>query len=379
MGKKAFIDRSKGTQPKKKLIRTKQESARLRIIITVIVLLAVSVTYYLIDSWSYVATVDGNRISKAEYSFFLSQQKAATEQKEGLSGKTDKEKEAFWTETKDGQNPWEEVKREALNSSKEYMMQLIKAKEMGLKVDSSIKSEVASLMKSTKGTMTTKQFNDYVSYAFHISPNQLSKISENMMLIDQFKKNYLEKEYTAKPVTDEDVKSYYGNDPKQFDKVDISYVTFAKTDENGKELSKEETDAKRKKAEEALGRIKKGENVDNIIKEYSENKTSEESSSDSPTGKATLSYSQGTMVQGLTDWVFANKPGDAGIVDTDYAIYVVRIDGRTDFEDAKTSVKAYMEDEAKQKFYDGALQEWSLEPRYNIIKNDKVYDSISYQ
>ncbi len=368
--------RSNPGKTQKKLIRTQKESNRLKILITLALLLIAAITYYLIDSGSYVATVNNNRISKAEYQFFLSQQQTAVEQEQGLSNKTTEEIKEFWTKTTDGQNPWEDVKRDALDVSKEYMIQLIKAKEAGYKVNTQIKSEVASLLDSYRSSMTDKQFEEYVRYSFNISSSDLGKITENLMLIDDFKSSYLSGNYKPAEVTDDQIKAYYDKDPKRFDSVDISYISFTKLEDSA-EISAEKLEEKRKSAEEVLAKIKQGEDMDKLISEYTEDSVAEDSNT--PLGKATLTYSEGSMIQNMIDWVFANKPGDSSVIETDYVIYVVKIDSRTTFEDAKAVTKTTMENEAKEKFYEEAVQNWGLEAKYNIVKNERVYESISYK
>lgn len=368
--------RSSKGKAKKKLILTQKEANRLKIIITLAVLLVAALTYYIIDSSSYVATVDNQRISKAEFNFFLKQQQLVIEQEEGLSSKTSDEIKEFWTKTTDGQNPWEEAKRDALDASKEYMVQLIKAKEAGFTVNTQIKNEAANILATYKSSMTDNQFESYVQYSFNVSARDLSRITENLLVIDDFRESYLKKNYQPAEISDEELKAYYEKDIKVFDKVDISYISFAKLGENGI-LSDEELEKKRKDAEALLERVKQGEDMDKLIAEYTEDTVPEDS--DTPLGKATLTYSEGTLVQNLIDWAFNNKPGDSDIVETDFVIYVVKIDKRTSFEDVKANVKATMEDEAMDKFYEEALQSWSLEPKYNIVKNERVYESFTYK
>ena len=81
----------------------------------------------------------------------------------------------------------------------------------------------------------------------------------------------------------------------------------------------------------------------------------------------------------MAKWAFENNVGDVDIVETDYVIYVAKIEKRTDFADVSDDVKTKMEEEAKEEFYNNVLDEWSLEPKYNITKNDIVYDSITYK
>ena len=368
------------TQNKKmKLIRTQKESNRLKIIITVAVLLVIALTYYLIDSASYVATVDKNRISKSEYQFFLSQQKSAVELEEGISGKTEEEREAYWTKTADGQNQREKAKNDALDTSKEYLIQLIKARETGLSINSAIKSEATGILQSNKGSMTDKQFDDYIRFRFDISSDDLSKITANLILINDFKEAFINKNYTPSELTEADIRAYYEKDTKMFDNVSISYIEFSKF-EDDKELTAEQLSDKMKKANEALDRAKQGEEMDKLIAEYSESKLEETTEQAEPVGKATLSYSEGTSIQNIIDWVFENKPGDAEVIETDSTIFVIKIDSRSTFDKVKATIKNYMDSEAKENFYDETLQSWGLDEKYNIVINNnwpfRVYDSI---
>ena len=368
----------KQSPPKKSLIRTKKETKRLRTIVTLIVLVVFALAYYLIDSGSYVATVDRNRISKYEYQFYLSQQKSATEQNEGIYYKSNEEKEAFWLETADGQNPWQEAKSAALDASKDYMIQITKARKAGLSVDADIKSQVSASIESTKQSMgftSDKQFADYIKIFFEITPDQLRKISENLMLIDKFQSFYLSEEYKPEPVTEDAVKAYYDEDPKLFDLVDIRYVYLSNTDEEGKVLSQEQQDLKQKKAEEALEKIKQGEDIDKVITDYTDEEKNT-STEDYPLGSGSISYIEGNE---LSEWTFSNNPGDSNIIETESGIYVVKIEERTDFGDAKVSIKSIIENQARVSFYNEALKEWNMDKKYNIIKNERVYDSFSYK
>jgi len=368
------------TSQKKKLIRTKREIKRIRLITAIVILVVAAILFYFIDSRSYVASVAGRRISKAEFEFFLSQQVSYTEVEEGLT--TDEEKEKFWTTPADGQDPWEEAKIKALDLAKEYAIQLIKAKEAGFKVNNEIKTEVLYFLASMQGQMTDKQFTDYIKDVYGVSPRQLQHIWENYRLIDTFKEDYIDKNYEGKPVSDEEAKDYYNENKNSFDKVDISYVTFYKYDrETFKDLSEQEVEQKKKLANEALEKIRNGENMDSIIKSYTEETVSSDDSSDESEqsetfGKTTLQYSESNS---LAKWAFENNVGDVDIVETDYVIYVAKIEKRTDFADVSDDVKTKMEEEAKEEFYNNVLDEWSLEPKYNITKNDIVYDSITYK
>lgn len=378
MDKKDSINKAK-TSKNKKLIRTEREKNRTKIIVTAVIVLLAGIIYYFIDSGSYVATVDGQRISKSVYQFFLQQQLSATESEEGLA--TQEEKDKFWTTIAEGQDPYETAKREALNYSKEFMIQYIKAREMGLKIDSTIKEQVASMMASVKGQLTDRQFKE----TYKITVAELQSIYEIFSVIENFKSKYLEEQFEVEAYTDEQIEAEYNEDKKSYDNVDISYIILKKLSESGETLSEEEIAGKKEKAEEALSKIQQGEPIDDVIAEYTEVKddSSETDTEQDDLGKGTITYSQTSMYQyylelDALEWIFDHKPGDTGIIDGDYFIYVVKIEDRTTFDDVKDNVKSSMELNASQEFYNSALESWGLESKYNIIKNERVYDSISY-
>jgi len=368
------------TPQKKKLIRTEREKTITRIVVTAVVVIAAVLVYYLIDSGSYVATVNGHRISKPLYQFLLQQQISSTEYEEGLA--TQEERDKFWTTIADGQDPYETAKREALNYSKEFMIQYIKAQEAGIKIDAATKQQVASIITSLRNQMTDKQFKE----TYKVTPSELQRIYEMFSVIDKFKTKYIEENFKAEDYTEEQIKAEYDKDPKQYDSADIGYITLSKRNENGELLSEGEIEEKKLKAQDALRKINNGEQIDKVIAEYTEDKpaSSETDTDKNSLGRASVTYSQNSMYQyylewDVLEWVFDNKPGDADIVETDYHIYVVKIEDRTEFDDVKEAVKNAMVENASEKFYNDALESWGLESKYNIIKNERVYDSISYK
>lgn len=375
MEKKSLM--AKPNTPKKNLIMTRRQSNTIKIIVTIVVLLVAALTYYLIDSGSYVATVDGNRISKAEYQYFLTEQMFNTEYEAGIAYSTQEEKDKFWTEPADGQDPWVVVKGLALDLSKDFMIERLKAHEMGLKVDSTNKSEIEAYMNSLMQNqgLTQRQFSATIRERYNISFSEFKRIYENFSLIEKFKSSYLSKNYKPAELKDEEIKAYYDKDPKKFDKVDIRFISLSKVDDQSKELPQDKLDAKKKLAEEALNKIKQGEDINKVIEEYTEETKAEESEEPLGTAKGLPYYASSE----LYEWVFDHKPNESGIVETDTGIFVVKIDKRTTFDDAKATVKTTMETEAREKFYADAKEAWRKESRYNILPNPRVYDSISYK
>lgn len=366
---------------KKKLIRTKRETMIIRAVIVLVILAAAFLVWYMIDSRSYVASVAGYRIEKYEYEFFLRQQILKSEQDWGISGKSDEEKEQYWLKTEGGQNPWEAAKNETLNTSKKYMIQLIKAREMGITVDNNVRNEVVQtlLLYQQQLGLSDSDFVMWVQQSTGVTLDQYRKILENTKVNDKFRSEYLKQYYKPAEITEEEIRAEYESNPEQYDSADISYIWLSKYDEMGTTLSQEEIDVKMDTAERILEKIRSGEDMDELIELYSEEGTE---GSDLPPGKLTVNssaYLQYPYFEDLFDYALKGKTRDSDIVDTDMVIFIVRVDRHTELDDVRGSVKSYLETTREAEWYNNELEKWNSDTRFNIIKNDTVYDSITYE
>lgn len=366
---------------KKRLIRTKREAVFIRAVTVLILVIAAFLIGYLIDSRSYVATVAGKRIMKYEYEFLLRQQILQTEQDWGISGKSDAEREQYWLKTEGGQNPWETAKNETLNTSKKYMIQLIKAREMGITADSSVKSEVNQTLAAFQQQLNVSDsdFAKWVKQSTGVTLDQYRKILENTKVNEKFRTEYLKQHYTPPEITEAEIRAEYENNAKQYDRAEISYIWLSKFDENGTTLSEDQIDAKKDTAEKVLREIRNGKDMDKLIAEYSEEDAED---TDETRGKLTVnssSYLQYPYFSDLFDFALEGKAGDSDIVDTDKVIFVVRIDRHTTLDDVRDTVKSNLASAKENEWYNNELEKWSSDTKYNIIKNDVVYDAITYQ
>lgn len=369
---------------KKKLIRTKRERMVIRTATILVIALAAFLIWYIADSRSYVATVAGHRIKKYEYEFFLRQQILKSEDDWGISGKTDEEKKQYWLKTEGGQNPWEAAKNETLNTVKKYMIQLIKAKEMGITVDSSVRSEVNQTLLVFQQSLglSDSEFARWVQQSTGVTLDQYRRILENTKVNDKFRAEYVKQNYEPAEMTEEELKAEYENNPKQYDSAKISYIWLSKYDESGTALSQDEIDVKLKTAREVLEKIRKGEDMDKLIETYTEEESDEDDDSDWSRGKLTIDstyYNLYPYFEELFDFALEGKAGDSEIIETDTAIFVARIDEHTGFEDVKDDVRSSLETTRENEWYNMELEKWSSDTRFNIIKNDAVYDSITYE
>jgi len=379
MDKKTKTDRG---GKRKKLIRTKRETMIIRAVIALVIVAAAFLAWYLVDSRSYVASVAGHRIKKYEYEFFLRQQVLKSEQDWGISGKSDEEKKQYWLKTEGGQNPWEAAKNETLNATKKYMIQLIKAREMGITVDSNVRNEVMQtlLIYQQQLGLSDNDFVLWVQQSTGVTLDQYRKILENTTVNDRFRTEYIRQNYKPAEITEDEIRAEYEKNPKQYDSADISYVWFSKYDEeNVTTLSQEEIDKKMETARTVLEKIRNGEDMDELIETYTEEESGD---SELPRGKLTVSgttYLQFPYHWELFDFALEGKTGDSDIVETETDIFVVRIDKHTELDDVRDTVKSNLETARENEWYNSELEKWSSDTRFNIIKNDAVYDSITYE
>lgn len=261
------------------------------------------------------------------------------------------------------------------------MIQLIKAREMGITVDNSVRSEVNNTLLTYQQQLNVSDndFSRWVQQSTGLTLDQYRRILENTKVNDKFRSEYLKQYYKPAVITEEEIRAEYESNPKQYDSSEISYIWLSKFDTTGTTLTQEEIDVKMDTAKRILEKIRQGENMDQLIANYSEEGTE---GSDLPPGKLTVNssaYLQFPYFKDLFDFALEGKAGDSEIVDTDMVIFVVKIDSRTELDDVRDTVKSYLETTREAEWYNSELEKWNSDTRYNIIKNDAVYDSITYQ
>lgn len=110
--------------------------------------------------------------------------------------------------------------------------------------------------------------------------------------------------------------------------VTVRHILFmTKNQETGEDLSAEEKANKKQAAEDALKQWQDGEKTAESFGEIANNLTEDTGSASN--GGLYENVRQGTMVAAFNDWCFdaARKPGDTGIVETEYGYHVMYFEG----------------------------------------------------
>lgn len=347
-----------------------------------LILIAAAV-WFVLDMNSYVATVAGSRISTSEYTFFLKQQQQQVEYQEGISDKTDEERAAWWaTKTAEGEDPFVLAKNDALDSTKEYKIQLLKAAELGLSVDETIRSYVQTNVVDTyKSYLGEESYLTYLETSYGVDEKQFVAIAEKLTLITNFRDAYIQQNFTAPTYTDEELMAEYEANIDTYRDADVRWIYFSKTkmaeDGTSTDLTAEEIAAKMATAEDLLAQIQDGADMVALVKSNSEDTARETDEGLKTLNKST--YGAYAEFAPILDFTFTAELQDVALVETTSGIYVVRLEALTSFEDKKEDVTSSKLGTAQTEFYTAALDGWMADPAYNLIRRSTVLDRFTLE
>ncbi len=322
-----------------------------------VIAIAAGVLVYYNSSNSYVATVAGEKITKEEYTFFLSSVK---QQMEATTPDASSDPNKIWTTKIDGKDAKDVAKDRALDDAKEFKIQLIQAKNSKVTLEKAdmdkINTQMDQLVNAQGGK--TKVEAD-IQKTFGISLDQYKAVYKDYVLIDK----YMQQQEKEIQPSDEDTKKYYNDNMEKAGEITtVIHVLFLTQDNQGKPLPDDKQQEAKKKADDTLAKVKGGQNISDLAKQLSEDPGSKDSG-------GLYTFRKGEMVKEFEDWAFGAKPGDTGIVKTTYGYHVMK---KPTFDDIKD--KAALG--AKRDLYNKKLEGWKNDKQYDAIKNQKVFASI---
>jgi hypothetical protein len=351
-------------------------SARTRNILLIalaVLIVALGVVWFITDSNSYVATVDGRRIQNAEYQYFLKLQQGQVEAAEGLDAKTEEERKAYWEQDAvDGENPVLRVKNDALDIAKEYAIQLQQAREMGLSVDDAIRAQTQTDIESIRQSLGESYTANLADLG--LTEGKYAEILRNFYLIDVFRSKYIEENYKAGEISADAVRDMYNTNPNAYDVVTARMIYLSKVDEEGNTLEGDALADKQALAEAIMTEIIQGADMETLAKERSDSQSVQEDG-----GVQELNYSMQPYMPEIIDWAFAANADELSVIDTTYGIFIVRVEGRTGFEEAESGLRTQMEEQAKLTFYGNALDGWMADPKNNLVLKERVFEGFTVQ
>lgn len=343
------------------------------ILVAVVVVIALAITGGIIwyNSTNYVATVNGEKITKTEYTYFLTGVKANLETNllnEGaLKTGDEAELKKYWqTEDKiDNKKPQDWLRDKAIEAAEEYKMELIKAKEAN------------TVLKSEDWKKMETQINDYVKNEFGVgvkgknafedkygvTVTEFKAIYKNQLLINTYWQALDKKNNT---VTDADIQKYYDDHKKDYEMVTVRHILFntTETTETGetKDLPKEKQQEAKKKADETLAKVNEGEDMKALADKLSEDPGVKENH-----GEYTYKKDD-ALVEEFKKFGFDNKEGATGIVKTSYGYHVMKVEKKGEYSPLDKEKETIKETIHTQKFNDmftSMLAKWKKEFKIN--------------
>lgn len=340
------------------------------IVSVLIVLLGVMGWLYYVNATNYVATIKGEKITVDEFNFFLGSTKLEMEQNASVDRTSESALKAFWDTKIEGMDAREYAKQQALDSAKDYKIQLIKAKEKGLELDKGELEEIKSILNQIKQDMAATYGGDAKGAEafkkdYNITYEKYEKILKNLRLIYK----YVEEELPTFDVTEAEMEEYYKESPNTVDKVQVRRIMFATMNLNtGKEYTSEEKKDIKAKAQKVLEKIKDGEDAEKLALEYSDEPSVQDNK-----GLFEVTAQTPTTIPGYKEWVLEHKPGDADLLESDVGYFVLKVEDRTTYEEVKDDVK----EAVQTKKYLERLEKWAKESEFDVIKNENVYNKIN--
>lgn len=332
-------------------------------------------------SKSYVASIGREKVGVNEYKFFLEQEKSNMLK---IAGNPDPE--TFWDDTiTGGEKAIDIAKKKALENIRELKIQLMKAKEMKISLD---KAEVEGIQRDID--MIISQYNGKsaadAAYRemYGIGVNEFKEIYKDYVL----RSKLIQKEMETIEANEDEIEEYYNKFPDAFkdsgyrgnaqEAVWVRHILIPTVDLESperKELPSKKIEEAKKKAEELLEKAKSGEDFVKLVMENSEDPGSAQYGGDYVFGKG------GYMMPEFEETAFKLQPGSIDITKTDVGYHIIKLEEKFPQGEPVSlkCAKEYREFKTNavkiSKFME-KLEEWKNDPKYRVVKNESVYNSI---
>jgi foldase protein PrsA len=332
-----------------------------------IIILAVVAWIIYSSSMSYVAKVGGLKVTKQEYTFYSKFNISQFLQEVGKSSSDASKYD--WNSKVGSETALETVKKRTLESVQEMKIQLLKAKEAGMKLDktdlASIDSFINSMVEQAGGKAKAEE---QIKSNYGVSLNEYKDIYSEFVLANK----YITSEKSKIAISDQDAEKYYNENKKDFDKVTVTHVLISTVDANNNPVTEGKKKEAKKKADDILAKVKAGEDIKELAVKYSEDPGVS-------TNKGEYTFSKNdSYVQEFKDKAFSLAVGESDIVETSYGYHVMKLEKRveTPFSEQKDSIKSSLQSVKFNADFTKKMEEWKKDPKYTIEKNDRALNSI---
>ncbi len=319
-----------------------------------------------------VATVNGEKITETQFNYMLQTVKQQMESEASADNITD-----LWDTEIEGESAVEVAKNKALEAAVKNKIELLKAKEMGLELDSEDKTNISMQKKSLMNNAGGREgYNKHLK-EMGFTEKSFTEFLESLILSHKLFTKITEEgdEYN---VSEEDIENYYTEnkeDYKEADKVRAKHILISIMDEEQQLLPEEEQEQAKQKVEEIYEQIKSGADFDKLMQEHSEDPGLE-------TNEDGYTFGAGEMVPEFEEAAFALEPGQVSeIVESDFGYHIIKLEEKIkgeymslDNEQLKDGLKNMIIRER----YDETIETWKKDTEIitnnDVLKNLKVKD-----
>lgn len=350
------------------------------LLLLIVIIIAAGIYYY--QSTNYVATVGEQKISQPEYTFYLKnvQSQLLAQAGENVDPAT------FWSTNVNGEPAIEWAKRNALEIARETKVQLIKAKQAGIKLDKADLTKVEDVIKYYTSQYEGKKSSEIETEfkaSSGVTVGEFREVLKEAKLAEKFKQN----EMKDVKITDAEIRAYYDKNTDKFkdcefrknaeEAVWAHHILVLTVDSSGNEFAADKQKEAKKKAEGILEKAKKGDDFLKLAKD-----NSEDPGSLSNGGTGDYVFGKGKMDPAFEKAAFELNPGQiSGLVKSTYGYHIIKLDEKI----AKGKPVSYTCATTYREFllnaqwlidlkYREKLENWKKD--YKVKINNSVYNAI---
>ncbi len=354
--------------------KVKKKSKALIIgIVAAVAIIAIGIVLFILKPWSagYVGTVGDLKITKQEYMVFSKFNMSEFLSSNSIDTTADK---YDWSQKFNNETAKDQVKKSTLDNIQEIKIQLIKAKDAGIKLtDEELKSIDEAIDSKITSSGSKDAAEEAIQSEYGVSLSEYRDFYKKLALAQK----YFNTERTNSKLssTEDEIKEYYNANKKSFDKATITHIAIYTIDSNGAEVSASKKSEAKKQAEELLAKVKAGEDIKELAVKNSSDTNAANDKGELTFANGELS-SQIALYADLEKWAFSNSVGTVGIVEAAYGYEVVKLDKieESAYDDVKANIKASLDYTKFATDFSNKLDTWKKDKQFEIIKNDKVLE-----
>ncbi len=335
-------------------------------LIAAAVIVLVAIVLFVFKPWeTYVATVDGQKVSKQEYLVFSKgnmDQFFTANKIENTSPEQYK-----WSTKVNDQTAKDQVKKSTLDTIQEIKIQLIKAKEAGVTLSAddlkSIDQQIEQIITQYQSRQVAEQ---QVKAAYGVTLSEYKAVYKEI----QLSQKYLSQERNKVTVSDDEIKKYYDDNKKDFDKVTVTHILISTVDSQSQPVSAGKKAEAKKKADDLLAKVRAGEDIQKLALENSDDKPGVTEN------KGEYTFGRGEMVPEFEEWAFKDHvAGDSDIVESQFGYHVMQFHKRTETpldDTIKSSLKNTLIYTKFSEDFTKKMEGWKKEAQYAIKEKSSI-------